>query len=38
MKKATKHVMFPLQNDLNGALEVGACLICFIELFMSTLI
>ncbi len=29
IKKATKCVViFPLQNDLNGALDVGVCQIC----------
>ncbi len=40
IKKATKCVMiFPSQNDLNGALNVGVCIkYIFIKLFMNALI
>ncbi len=40
IKKATKCVdIFPSQNDLNWALDVGVCQIYFfIKLFMNTLI
>ncbi len=39
IKKATKCVViFPSQNDLNMALDVGVLNIFFIKLFMNTLI
>ncbi len=39
IKKATKCVMiFPSQNDLNGALDVGVCKIMFLLNCLNTLI